>query len=281
MTKNLILIDTSYTSFYRFFATLRWLSLAQPDLYKEHKDNKEYNWATNKIFIDKYEKMYLDSIAKLVGKKVWSNSNIIFCMDSPKITLWRQEVKCDIDYKGKRPDLSLKANFKEVFAHTYENFIPNLIKQNENIKSIQVNSMEGDDVIASICMYLKEKDKDQVIYLVSGDEDFLQLGRDNLYFVNYKKKKPFILTEEQASKALYNKIILGDISDCIPGIFKGIKIKPSDKKEILESKDKLKEYLETNKQIKLNYERNSNMIDFTNIPTKLQKQAIKKFKELF
>ena len=52
--KNLILVDTSYTSFYRFFATLRWYSLTNPDDYKLN-NNPEYNWFDNQIFIEKYE----------------------------------------------------------------------------------------------------------------------------------------------------------------------------------------------------------------------------------
>ena len=47
----LILVDTSYTSFYRFFATIRWYSFAYPEEFKEFKANAKYDWKTNKIFI--------------------------------------------------------------------------------------------------------------------------------------------------------------------------------------------------------------------------------------
>jgi len=53
-SKNIILVDTSYTLFHRYFATLRWLSLANNDLYKEHINDKDYNWQENPIFIEKY-----------------------------------------------------------------------------------------------------------------------------------------------------------------------------------------------------------------------------------
>ena len=33
--KNIILVDTSYTNFHRFYATLRWYSFAHKDEYKE------------------------------------------------------------------------------------------------------------------------------------------------------------------------------------------------------------------------------------------------------
>ena len=272
-SRPLVLVDTSYTSFYRFFATIRWYSFAFAEEFKDIKTNNKYDWSKNQVFIEKYEKMYLDSIIKLIKKKVFDNSNIIFCMDSPKESLWRTQLQCD--YKGDRPDLSLKHNFKPVFEYTYSTMIPKFISNNSKIYSLRVEKMEADDLIAIITMHLKE----QSIYLVSGDEDFLQLGRDNLTFINYKVKKPFVLTEEEAYKSLRSKFILGDSSDCIPSIFpKGIRAK---KKEILESDDKLEAYLNSNPDAKKQFEFNKKMIDFKNIPKTLVIKVINQYKKLF
>jgi hypothetical protein len=117
MIKNLILIYTSYTLFHRYFATLRWLSLAHNEIYKEYINNVEYNWIENKIFSEKYEKLYIEGIIKLVGKKIYKKSNIIFCMDAPKEQVWRTELKCD--YKGDRFDMSQKTNLLPTFKYTY------------------------------------------------------------------------------------------------------------------------------------------------------------------
>jgi 5'-3' exonuclease len=271
-SKPLILVDASYTSFYRFFATIRWYSFAFAEEFKDLKTNNKYDWSKNQVFMEKYEKMYLDSIIKLVKKKVFDNSNIIFCMDSPKESLWRTQLQCD--YKGDRADLSLKHNFKPVFEYTYSTMIPNFISNHNNIYSLRVEKMEADDLIAIISMHMK----DQLIYLVSGDEDFLQLGRDNLIFVNYKAKKAFKLTEEEANKALRIKFILGDSSDCIPSIFpKGIRSK---KKEILESDEKLEEYLNSNPDARKQFEFNKKMIDFKNIPKALVTKVLNQFNKL-
>lgn len=271
-SKPLILVDTSYTSFYRFFATIRWYSFAFAEEFKDLKTNNKYDWSKNQVFMEKYEKMYLDSIIKLIKKKVFDNSNIIFCMDSPKETLWRTQLQCD--YKGDRVDLSLKHNFKPVFEYTYSTMIPNFITNNNNISSLRVEKMEADDLIAIITMHMKE----QSIYLVSGDEDFLQLGRDNLIFINYKVKKPFKLTEEEAYKSLRTKFILGDSSDCIPSIFpKGVRSK---KKEILESDEKLEEYLNSNPDARKQFEFNKKMIDFKNIPKALVIKVISQYNKL-
>ena len=274
--KPLILIDTSYTSFYRFFATIKWFSLAHPEDFIILKLDNKYDWSTNKIFIQKYEKMYLESIVKLVKKKIFDNSNIIFCMDTPKEKLWRTEIQND--YKSGRTDLSLKYNFKTTFDYTYNILIPKIIDNNNNIKKIRVDEVEADDIIAVICINFLN-DINQKIYLVSGDEDFLQLGRDNIIFINYKKKKPFVLTVDEARLSLHNKIINGDSSDYIPSIFpKGKRI---NKKELIESSDKLNNYLELNIEANDQYNKNKLMIDFKNIPKKYFNNIIKIFNDLF
>jgi 5'-3' exonuclease len=271
---NIILVDASYTSFYRFFATIRWYSFAHAEEFKKYKNDPIYDWKLNQIFIDKYEKMYLDSIIKLIKKKIFDKSMVIFCMDSPREQLWRTELQNN--YKKDRIDLSLKYNFKSTFEYTYNKIIPNLIDKYNNIYGLRVDKIEADDIIAIICMYLK--DDKQNIYLISGDEDFLQLGRENLNFINYKTKKIFTLTEQEAKKALNNKIINGDISDCIPSIFpKGKKI---NKKEIINSEEKLMEYLSKNQLAKQQYELNKKMIDFNNIPKKYYNKVVKLFNNL-
>jgi 5'-3' exonuclease len=270
---NLILIDTSYTSFYRFFATLRWLSLAEPDIYKEYKDNPEYNWLENDKFIEKYEKMYLESIIKLLTKKVYNKSEIIFCMDSHRDKIWRNELSCK--YKSGRIDLSKKNNFKPVFKYTYSTLIPNLIINNKNISSIKIDELEGDDIIAIITKYYQDNEPSKHIYLISGDQDFLQLGRDNLFFLNYKNKKKIILTKEKAKLELHNKILLGDKSDCIQSIFpKGFKLKI--KKQLLDSIEDFLEYIKTNKELEEKYNHNKKLIDFNYIPKKYHKLVIDK-----
>jgi len=271
--KPLILIDSSFVTFYRFFATIRWFSLAYKDEYKEimEKYKNEYDWKGNKIFIEKYEKMYMDALVKAVKKKVFNNADIIFCLDSPKETLWRTHIDCN--YKGDRADLTLKYNFKPTFAYTFDTIIPNLVKENVNMKKLRIDMMEADDIIAIICMHMKETNKEQSIYVISGDEDFLQLGRDSIKFINFKSKQPIVLSEYEAKLALTKKLVMGDKSDCIASIFpKGSRIK---KQELIEKEDKLREYLANNMDAKKQYDHNNKMINFENIPKKYYNMVIK------
>ena len=106
------------------------------------------------------------------------------------------------------------------------------------------------------------------IVVVSGDEDFLQLGDSDVYFAHYKKKKLFQLTLEEAKQKLHEKIVKGDSSDNIPSIFKNKKISKVDKQKYIESKKELQKYLEQNSDIKKIYTRNEKVIDFNFIPKK-------------
>ena len=273
---NIVLVDCSYTSFYRFFATRTWYSMAHKDDYKEIDDLKTYDWLSNKIFIEKYEKMYLDSIKKLIGAKVFKDSLIIFARDPPQATIWRNKETCG--YKAGRQDLTEKHNFKPVFKYTYNTLIPKWIKENKNMFEIKQDEIEADDIIALSTIFVKSKFPKKSIYVVSGDEDFLQLGDDNVYFAQYKKKKVFQLTKEEAANALVKKIVNGDCSDNIPSIFKGKRIK--NKKKMLEDTDLLMEYLEENENIKKKFLLNQKIIDFNYIPKKYKTKFIKNVKNI-
>lgn len=264
---NLILIDTSYTSFYRFFATLRWLSLSNPDEYKLYKNDATYDWTTNKTFIEKYEKMYFESIVKLIKKKQMKQSIVIFCMDAPRETLWRNKLLPT--YKEGRVDVSLKHNIKSVFKYTYDTIIPNILKSNDNIYLLKFPQMEADDIIACITIHCKKHN----IIIVSGDNDFLQLGREHVSFINYKVKKLVEIDKKTANDKLQEKIIMGDKSD---NIF-----------PIVSNKKKLKEFMDdtslikTNPEIYAKYKQNSMLIDFKNIPKEYYDKVITKFSQLF
>ena len=279
--ENLILVDSSYTSFYRFFATLRWMSMANKEVWAKYKDKPEYNWLKNKIFKEKYTKMYLESIVKLVKKKVYKKSMVIFCLYAKKETLWRHNLTKD--YKGNRADLSKKRNFGPTFRYTYNTLIPKLVKDNDHIFSIKEDKVEADDIIAVICKNMEVLKKNYPIYLISGDEDFKQLGRKNLYFINYKSKKLIELSKKEAENNLLLKIISGDSSDNIKCIFPKDKkiINNKKRKEVKESKAKLNKFLDENKEAKKKFKLNKNLIDFEMIPKKYIKNILRKYKNYY
>ncbi len=272
---NVILVDTSYTTFHRFFAALRWLSFAKKELYKEHKDNNMFDWFTLKEFADIYKKMYLKAIIDLVGAEIYKDSIVIFCMDAPQETLWRHELSTQC-YKGNRVDMSEKHNYKPTFKYTYDILIPELIKNNKNIHSILIPKMEADDIIALATRYIRYKRPNHMIYLVSGDNDFLQLGYENLYIADYKKKEMIHMTPAEAKEALRQKIVSGDCSDNIPSIFPpNIKINNKVKKAVKENKDDMKQFIKDNIEAKKLYEHNKKLISFKYIPKHFRKPVYK------
>jgi len=284
MNKQLILLDTSYISFYRFFATLRWFTLAHKDEYKIIKDNeinnnKQYDWSTDTIFMTTYKKMYLESIVKLVKKKNFKDSIIIFCLDASRNTLWRKEIFPL--YKEGREDLSLKANYKHVFNYTYNNIIPNIINDHNNVFSLKFDSIEADDIIACITQFLKIKNPTQKIIILSGDDDFIQLGRLNVNFINFKTKTLLEISEDYASKRLRAKILLGDKSDGILSIFPSSKKELTNAKrlELINSSEQLLLYLKNNNKVYEKYITNQKLIDFNFIPDKYYDKIIKEYEK--
>jgi 5'-3' exonuclease len=278
LINNIILIDTSYTSFHRFFATLKWISIVNSDMYKQHFNNPDYNWIENELFMEKYNNLYLSKIEKSVGKKIFNKSLIIFCMDTPKDQVWRTtDLKCN--YKSDRIDLSLKNNFKPIFKHTYTELIPNILKKNNNIFKLRITKLEADDIIGLIAKNIEEKYPDKNVYILSGDQDFFQLGREKVHFINYKTKKPVIFNKEQALHELHKKILLGDKSDCISSIFPS-KFSSKIKKELIESIDKFNDFIKDNKEIEEKYKENLKLINFDFIPNKYKEIVIDEFNDI-
>ena len=91
------------------------------------------------------------------------------------------------------------------------------------IKTVAIDKVEADDIIAYYSQYLPEKYNSKV-YIVSNDKDFLQLINENVivyrptekefYNKNTIKNKFGVLAE---NFILY-KTLLGDSSDKVPGI---------------------------------------------------------------
>jgi 5'-3' exonuclease len=272
---NIILVDGSYTSFYRFFATLRWMSIADKDEWNSIVDKKTYDWTKNKKFMDTYSKMYLMGISKAVGSKIFKNSTILFCLDSERKLLWRNELHKH--YKEGRVDISKKHKIKPVFNYTYETLLPKIIEDNKNIKSIKINNIEADDIIARISKELK--DTEHNVYIISGDDDFTQLCRKNVTICDYRNKPNKILDCEESRKLLIKKIVKGDSSDNIMPIFKGEKISPKLKTELLEDEYKLFDYLNNNPSIMEKYKMNRDLIDFDYMPNNIKSLINKNIKK--
>jgi 5'-3' exonuclease len=118
------------------------------------------------------------------------------------------------------------------------------------VKTIALDKVEADDIIAHLCHELPAKHNSQC-FIVSSDKDFIQLVNDKVtvyrpiekdYYTPDSVKEKFGVLPENF---LHYKVLLGDASDKVPGI-KGLGAKKIGKlfPELLERHITLDELLE-------------------------------------
>ena len=146
MENPILFIDMSYYIFYRFYALRNWYKRSQ-----ETELDVE-NVMENELFIKKYQKIFIENIKKIQKKHNLENALIIFAKDCRRYNIWRNEYYSD--YKKSRDDKNKRFN-KDIFIYTYENIVPELLKQNIDI--VTLDNAEADDVIAILKKKIREK----------------------------------------------------------------------------------------------------------------------------
>lgn len=241
--KKILLLDGNGLIFRAYFATATRMSTNQNGT------------PTNALYL------FSSIIMRLIEKKDFDD--ILVALDSPGKKFRHQE------YAG------YKANRKEVPYELKQQFAP--IKEFLNlcnIKTLEIEGYEADDVIGTISLHAKEHNVHLEVY--TGDRDLLQLINDNTT-VNMMKKglSEVEAFDETHLKEVYGlkprqiidvKSLMGDTSDNIPGV-KGVGEKTAFDliykyeslnniyEHIEEIKGKLKEKLENDKQMAyLSYE---------------------------
>lgn len=264
-----LLIDSSYVSFHRFFSTQIWYSKQFPD---ENYD-ENYDWSTNKIFIDRYDKYYLSSIEKIRQRYNIPYENIIIVRDCPRETIWRLDDYGE--YKSNRKNTckfqNKKYNIGNIFKHIYQELYPKLY-DDFGIKFIKVERAEADDVIAVITKKIHELDSTHLIVIITNDNDYLQLVNNHVLIWSLQNKLLNMKIKDTPEKELLLKIICGDVSDNISSCFDGETI--LNYSELIDNEKKLKEILETNKKFKDKFIKNRNLIDFNMIPIELKNNIL-------
>lgn len=260
ISENIILVDLSYFIFYRYFALLQWWKLAKPD---ENLDNP----SENQEFIDKFIKTFQQKFNEIPKKLKIKNYSIIGGKDCARKDIWRNSFFNNYKEQRVYDDNFMGGYF---FKLAYEKIIPELC----NI--IEYPQLEADDCIALYTKNIINNNPEKNIIIIANDMDYLQLAKPNIQIINLKFKN---LQTSKCSSGnsecdLFCKIIMGDKSDNIPGIFKKCGLKTAIKyyhdKELFE-KNLKKENAEEN------YERNKKIIDFNEIPQDLQNKFVEKY----
>lgn len=266
LSKPILLVDTSYVIFYRYFATINWMKMAEK-ISKKNEDNDYDKILENTDFIKTYKKMFWKCIFDIAKKYKINNDNIILCYDCAQKNIWRNDLFSD--YKGNREDMKSPHFNGKIFPHTYENIIPELIK-NYKIQIMKIDNAEADDVVAIIHKSIRQKNDKANINIITNDNDYLQLGDDNTVIINLAKKLIKTRGSGDYKKDLFTKIIKGDISDNIPPVFPKCGVKTINK--IYENNNELEKMFIKYQESKKKYELNRTLIDFHYIPNNIQQK---------
>ena len=212
------------------------------------------------------------SIIRVIGR-IWKQyreeyGELVLCYDDKNY--WRREIFPFYKKNRKTEREASKYNWDEVFSVL--NKIRDEIRSNFPYKVIQVQGAEADDVIASIVTHNARKLEPEKMLILSADKDFIQLHR----YPGVKQfdpiKKRWIECENPV-QYLQEHIIRGDRSDGIPNILTCDDAIVNNKAQKKMSKEKIAALANMKPEdftnyIRLrNWKRNSELIDFSKIPT--------------
>ena len=198
---------------------------------------------------------------KLKKLKLKDDIEIIFAKDCKRNDIWRNELFPE--YKKSR---KVNNEVGEFFIHTYKNII-------HKYNYISVDNCEADDIIGVLT---KELYKDNKIYIITGDMDYLQLLYNENIQIYDLKYKSFREKSIGYKNDLLKKIILGDTSDNIPSIHK--KLGPKTVEKYLNNREQLEDKLK-DPLISQQFILNKKLIDMDLIPSNFIQNILQIFKE--
>lgn len=270
---NIILLDGSYYVFYRFFATLRWWTLANG------QDTLGVPYE-NEVFVEKFKSMFVTKLQEIPKKIKKPNSKIIAFKDCPRHLIWRQKYfdqykanRCvdqvavsDSEYDSDEVIIDPGPFFKIVYKEKLFN--------RANVDLISACNLEADDCIAITTKYIKMTNPEKNIIIISSDNDFLQLLNENVFLYNLKYKQIGQAVTDPKLE-LFVKCVCGDKSDNIKSVF----ARCGRKKAIqMYYNPDLQHKMFTNNQGSYEkYIANKNLIDFNKIPKNLIVAFYKQF----
>lgn len=247
----------------------------------------------NIIFEDKFISK-IETQAKLANPVIFKRKNIIFSFDAERNSYWRRkfypEYKMNRDTRSRDKD---KFNIRKCFEFAYSNIIPKYCTKH-GCKLLRCPTAESDDVIAVTTQWLLDKDKDNIVIILSSDRDYVQLCNDRVKIITVQNvfrspKEDFMkmagLSELDrdftAEDFLMFKIILGDPSDNIPGIKYRVGPKKAAALILEDSRTTLKSLMKNDPTVKSGFARNKKLIAFSQIPKDLKSMILENVEEAF
>jgi 5'-3' exonuclease len=283
----LLLIDLSYFIFYRYYAVYNWYKKqnqpAEAGVAGEagaeagaaaaaEVKPKNQSVMSDPLFIEKYDKLFEQVVSTLVKKHEISWNNVYFAKDCSRDEIWRMSHYPA--YKQSREE-RLDTFDKMIFYHSIAILIPQLQKKYGGCHILSIDHMEADDIVAVTKKYVRDREPEREIIIVTNDNDYIQLIDDYTLIVNLQGYDLKSRIRGTPAEYLKQKIILGDKADNIPSIAKKIGEKTSFK--LSNDDDALAALFKKNPDAKKQFDLNTLLISFEQIPAKYQKLAIESY----
>lgn len=221
----------------------------------------------NGINIDSVRKSVIRVLARIHKKYKGQYGDMVLCYDDKNY--WRREIFPFYKKNRKQERENSKYDWDQVFSVL--NILRDEIKDHFPYQVIQVAGAEADDVIASLVVSESEQEVPEETLILSADKDFIQLHKYS-FVSQYDPIRNRDIVNENPVQYLQEHIIKGDRSDGIPNILTCDDAIVTGKPQKKMSKEKISSLASMDPQdftnfIRLrNWKRNSNLIDFSNIP---------------
>jgi len=218
----------------------------------------------NGINIDSIRRSIIKVLARIQKEFGPEYGKMVLCYDDKNY--WRSQVFPFYKKNRKQERENSKYDWDLVFSVL--NKIRDEIRRNLPFYVIQVQGAEADDVIATLSRHHQHKDK---ILILSADKDFIQLHRYDAV-KQYDPIRHRWIENSDPVAYLQEHIIRGDRSDGIPNILTCDDAIVTGKAQKKMSKEKISALASmdpsnfTNYIRLRNWKRNSELIDFANIP---------------
>lgn len=227
-----------------------------------------------------FRHMTLETIRSIRTKHKAKFGDLVIATDGKNY--WRKQFFPH--YKAKRKDMYADSELDWDMINDYIRMMTAEIRDNFSYPMIEVENAEADDIIATLCMNFGSEGLNygEPILIVSSDKDFIQLQR----FGNVQQFSPKLgkmLKHPNPLAALKEHIINGDRGDGIPNFLSqddsfvaGVRQKSVMKTKLAVWLKQEPEEFCNEAQLK-NYQRNSTLIDFTQIPKELQERIMAEY----
>lgn len=219
-SKNIIIVDLSYMTYKRFFATRTWYN----NVFPERNISNNHDWCKDDDFMEKFRKLFLKNLIAQGKTHEVPETNIIFTIDCRHVDNWRV-MGCK-NYKSTRKESHVKNNFHnfDVFPIVRNELIADMQSRFGNLMFVHKN-LEADDVVALLIKYIRKRRKPEYsksIYIVANDRDYIQICDDKTFLIDLDGKAISSLALGDTCTAedyLIAKMLQGDTSDNIPACY--------------------------------------------------------------